>query len=212
MISNLNLKKLNKIKSQFFGTVVIVSKRRSVEEILFYYKNGHRDFGENRVEELITKKELLPADINWHFVGNLQTKKVKKIFNKVHLIHSLDSIKLADQLDKRASYKNIKINCLVQVKIAKEATKSGIRCEMLENFLLHCEKLGNINIIGLMGMATNTYDLKLVSSEFDELNHFFNIFKNKYNLKYLSIGMSNDYKVAIKSGSNMLRIGSLLFE
>ncbi len=212
MISNLNLRKLKKIKSQFFGTVVIVSKRRSVEEILFYYKNGHRDFGENRVEELITKKELLPADINWHFVGNLQTKKVKKIFNKVHLIHSLDSIKLADQLDKRASYKNIKINCLVQVKIAKEATKSGIRCEMLENFLLHCEKLKNINIIGLMGMGTNTNDLKLVSSEFDELNHFFNIFKNKYNLKYLSIGMSNDYKVAIKSGSNMLRIGSLLFE
>ncbi len=212
MISKLNLKKLKKIKSQFFGTVVIVSKRRSVEEILFYYKNGHRDFGENRVEELITKKELLPADINWHFVGNLQTKKVKKIFNKVHLIHSLDSIKLADQLDKRATYKNIKINCLVQVKIAKEATKSGIRCEMLENFLLHCEKLENINIIGLMGMGTNTNDLKLVSSEFDELNHFFNIFKNKYNLKYLSIGMSNDYKVAIKSGSNMLRIGSLLFE
>ena len=175
MTSNLKLKKFKKIKSQFFGTIVIVSKKRSTEEILFYYKNGHRDFGENRVEELITKKELLPADINWHFVGNLQTKKVKKIFNKVHLIHSLDSIKLADQLDKRASYKNIKINCLVQVKIAKEATKSGIRCEMLENFLLHCEKLENINIIGLMGMGTNTDDLKLVSSEFDELNHFFNI-------------------------------------
>ena len=212
MTSNLNLKNLKKIKSQFFGTIVIVSKKRSTEEILFYYKNGHRDFGENRVEELITKKELLPSDIKWHFVGNLQTKKVKKIFDKVYLIHSLDSIKLADELDKRASYENITINCLVQIKIAKEATKSGIRFEMIESFLLHCKKLDNINIIGLMGMGTNTDDFKLVSSEFDELNHFFNIFKNKYNLKYLSTGMSNDYKVAIKSGSNMLRIGSLLFE
>ena len=128
------------------------------------------------------------------------------------MIHSLDSIKLADQLDKRASYKNITINCLVQIKIAKEETKSGIIFEMLENFLLHCEKLENINIIGLMGMGTNTDDFKLVSSEFDELNHFFNIFKSKYNLNYLSMGMSNDYKIAIKSGSNMLRIGSLLFE
>ena len=209
MTSNLKLKK---IKSQFSGTIVIVSKKRSTEEILFYYKNGHRDFGENRVEELITKKELLPADINWHFVGNLQTKKVKKIFDKVYLIHSLNSIKLADQLDKRASNKNITINCLVQVKIAKEATKSGIRFEMLDSFLSHCEKLENINIIGLMGMGTNTDNLKLVSSEFDELNHFFNIYKSKYNLNYLSMGMSNDYKIAIKSGSNMLRIGSLLFE
>ena len=127
------------------------------------------------------------------------------------MIHSLDSIKLADQLDKRASHKNITINCLVQLKIAKEATKSGIRFEMLEGFLSHCEKLENINIIGLMGMGTNTDNLKLVSSEFDELNHFFNIYK-KYNLNYLSMGMSNDYKIAIKSGSNMLRIGSLLFE
>ena len=212
MTSNLKLKKLKKIKSQFSGTVVIVSKKRSTEEILFYYENGHRDFGENRVEELITKKELLPDDINWHFVGNLQTKKVKKIFDKVYLIHSLNSIKLADQLDRRGSYENITINCLVQVKIAKEATKSGIRFEMLDNFLSHCEKLENINIIGLMGMGTNTDDLKLVGSEFDELNHFFNIFKSKYNLNYLSMGMSNDYKTAINSGSNMLRIGSLLFE
>ena len=212
MTSNLKLKKFKKIKSQFFGTIVIVSKKRTTEEILFYYKNGHRDFGENRVEELITKKELLPADINWHFVGNLQTKKVKKIFDKVYLIHSLNSIKLADQLDKRASNNNITINCLVQVKIAKEATKSGIRFEMLDSFLSHCEKLENINIIGLMGMATNTDNLKLVSSEFDELNHFFNIYKSKYNLNYLSMGMSNDYKIAIKNGSNMLRIGSLLFE
>ena len=93
------------------------------------------------------------------------------------MIHSLDSIKLANQLDKRASYENITINCLVQIKIAKETTKSGIRFEMLENFLSHCEKLKNINIIGLMGMGTNTDNLKLVSSEFDELNHFFNIFK-----------------------------------
>ena len=212
MTSNLNLKKLEKIKSQFFGTLVIVSKKRSIEEILFYYKNGHRDFGENRVEELITKKELLPADINWHFVGNLQTKKVKKIFDKVYLIHSLDSFKVADQLNKRASHDNITIKCLVQVKVAKEETKSGIRFELLENFLLYCKKLENINIIGLMGMGTNTDDLKLVSSEFDELNHFFNIFKSKYKRSYLSMGMSNDYKIAIKSGSNILRIGSLLFE
>ena len=204
MTSNLKLKKFKKIKSQFFGTIVIVSKKRSTEEILFYYKNGHRDFGENRVEELITKKELLPADINWHFVGNLQTKKVKKIFDKVYLIHSLNSIKLADQLDKRASNKNITLNCLVQVKIAKEATKSGIRFEMLDSFLSHCEKLENINVIGLMVIPPNDTNTKKYFKAVCDLN-------NSFALKELSMGMSADYEDAVNYQSTYVRIGSLIF-
>lgn len=195
-------------------TLVAVSKTKPNSAIEEAYAAGHRDFGENKVQELAAKYEALPKDINWHLIGHLQTNKVKYIAPFVHLIHAVDSEKLVKEIQKRAAQNNRSIHILLQVRIAQEETKFGMPYqeagEMIAN--LNCDMYPNIKLDGLMGMATNTSDENQVKKEFTELHTFFKEQQNKFPaLKTLSMGMSGDYKLAMECGSNMVRIGSAIF-
>lgn len=212
---------LNKIKNSIPAhvTLVAVSKTKPNELLLEAYENGQRDLGENYVQELVDKHEALPKDIRWHFIGHLQSNKVKYIAPFVHLIHGVDSIKLLFEINKQALKKGRVINCLLQVYIAKEETKFGMDMMEIENLILSKEfsELKNICVVGLMGMATNTDKTETIRNEFRSLTTFFKYLKatfgNKYNLKLetISMGMSSDYLMAIEEGSNMVRIGSTIF-
>jgi len=206
-------KRLKEIKRNISRnlSLVVVSKTRSNEEILELYKNGQLIFGENKVQELIRKYEELPKDIQWHMIGHLQTNKVRHIAKFISLIHSVDSIKLLYEINKRAFKENRTINCLIQVKIASEKEKFGFEINEIDNVIKISEKLKNTNIIGFMGMATFTSDNELINKEFNNLNK---IYKQKKSIKLntLSMGMSNDYNIAIKNGSTMIRLGSSIFE
>lgn len=201
-------------------TLIAVSKTKPVEAIEEAYAVGQRDFGENKVQELTDKSEVLPKDINWHMIGHLQTNKVKYIAPFVHLIHSLDSEKLAKEINKRAKQNDRVISCLVQVHVGDEATKFGFSPDEARAFIQSIPEKGyeNIAIAGLMGMATNTEDEQLIHDEFKALKILFEELKgdSKYHLdpthfQTLSMGMSGDYQIAIEEGSNMIRIGSSLF-
>jgi len=192
--------------------LVAVSKMHSVEEIKTVYDAGQCSFGENKVMELIEKKDLLPGDIQWHLIGHLQTNKVKYIAPFVHLIQSLDSVKLAEEIDKQAKKCNRVINCLLEVYIASEETKFGFSFNEAEDFLnTKLASFTNIRITGLMGMATNTVDQEQVRKEFRSLNEFYKKYEKALNLTHLSMGMTNDYKIAIEEGSTMVRVGSAIF-
>ena len=189
-------------------TLVAVSKTKPVSDIETLYNLGQRDFGENYVQEFIEKVPQLPADINWHFIGHLQSNKVKYIAPFVYLIHGVDSFKLLQEINKQALKNDRIINCLLQVHIADEATKFGFDDAELDNAMQQLHELKNVNIVGLMGMASFSDDVDKVANEFKKLKSLF----NKYNqFQILSMGMSGDYQLAIKQGSNMVRIGSLLF-
>lgn len=192
-------------------TLVAVSKIKPASDIQQMYDLGQRDFGENYVQELVEKQAVLPADIVWHFLGHLQSNKVKYIAPFVYLIHSVDSEKLLKEIDKQAAKNNRKINVLLQIHIAEEQTKFGFNEEDLMK--LDVDLYPNVNISGLMGMATFTDDKEKVKREFEQLKSFYNEFKDdkKTALDTLSMGMSDDYKLAVTCGSNMIRIGSLLF-
>ncbi|MFN8251847.1 MAG: YggS family pyridoxal phosphate-dependent enzyme [Ferruginibacter sp.] len=195
-------------------TLVAVSKTKPVSDILELYELGQRDFGENYVQELVDKYDQLPKDIRWHFIGHLQSNKVKYIAPFVHLIHGVDSFSLLKEINKQAAKNNRMIDCLLQVHIAKEETKFGFdEHELGELHPLH--ELKNVRIIGLMGMASFSDDMNLVRSEFKNLKSLFdaNTHLSTFNhqLSTLSMGMSGDYKIALEEGSNMVRIGSLLF-
>lgn len=195
-------------------SLVAVSKTKPSSAIEEAYAAGHRDFGENKVQELAAKYEELPKDINWHLIGHLQTNKVKYIAPFVHLIHAVDSEKLVKEIQKRAAQNNRSIHILLQVRIAQEETKFGMPYqeagEMISN--LNCDMYPNIKLDGLMGMATNISDQNQVKKEFTELHSFFKEQQNKFPaLKTLSMGMSGDYKLAMECGSNMVRIGSAIF-
>jgi pyridoxal phosphate enzyme (YggS family) len=191
-------------------TLVAVSKLKPAEDIQKLYDLGQRDFGENYVQELMDKQVVLPEDIRWHAIGHLQTNKVKYIAPFVHLIQSVDSEKILQEIDKQAAKNKRIINCLLQVHIADEETKFGFdEAELNE---LNFEKYPNVKICGLMGMATFTDDKQKVKSEFEKLHNLYKILHLKSEiLNTLSMGMSDDYKLAIECGSNMVRIGSLLF-
>ncbi len=198
--------------------LVAVSKTKSPEEILKLYEQVQRDFGENKVQELTAKYEALPKDIRWHFIGHLQTNKVKYIAPFIHLIHSVDSLEVLKEIDKQAKKYNRIIDCLLQFKIAQEDTKYGFDLESVEAILQSADfqTLKNIQITGVMGMATFTEDEAQVRREFEQLQEFFKILKNKYFIhpeifKEISMGMSDDYKIAVEEGSTMVRIGTLLF-
>lgn len=198
--------------------LVAVSKTKSQGEILKLYEQGQRDFGENKVQELTAKYEALPKDIRWHFIGHLQTNKVKYIAPFIHLIHSVDSLEILKEIDKQAKKQGQIIDCLLQFKIAQEETKYGFDLESVEKILQSADfqSLKNIQIIGVMGMATFTEDEAQVRREFKQLQEFFNTLKNKYFInnkmfKEISMGMSDDYKIAVEEGSTMVRIGTLLF-
>jgi hypothetical protein len=201
---------IQKIKSEIPVEVklVAVSKTKPISDILKAYDSGQRIFGENKVQELTEKHTKLPKDIQWHMIGHLQTNKVKYIAPFVNLIHALDSEKLLKEIDKRAKQHDRKIDCLLQVHIAKEEHKFGIVPSEVSEFIENSEKYKNVNIIGLMGMATFTSDKVQIESEFTELN---TLFSNFDKLKVLSMGMSGDYKIAIESGSTMVRVGSTIF-
>ena len=204
---------LNSIKDEIDKKVkiVVVSKTRSKKEILGIYNKDHRDFGENKVQEILEKYEKLPKDIRWHFIGHLQTNKVKYIIPFISLIHSVDSLKLLKEINKRAKAKNKIINCLIQVKIANEESKYGFKINEISDVMNYASELEHILIKGLMGMATNTDNNNLIDKEFKLLNTEFKKYKSKI-FNILSMGMSNDYKLAINNDSNMLRLGSIIFE
>ena len=191
-------------------TLVAVSKTRPVEDILVLYDLGHRDFGENYVQELVEKAEQLPKDIRWHFIGHLQTNKVKLIVPFVYLIHGVDSIKLLKEIDKEGAKQSRVIHCLLQVHIAQEETKFGF--DENELFAIQSSQFPNVKITGVMGMASLTDDMNKIRTEFTHLKTLFSKLQTSNpQIQILSTGMSNDYKIAIEEGSNMVRIGSLLF-
>lgn len=200
--------------------MVAVSKTKPVEAIRELYELEHRDFGENYVQELVEKQPQLPSDIRWHFIGHLQTNKVKYIAPFVHLIHGIDSMKLLKEVDKQAKKNNRVIPVLLQVHIAKEETKFGLDELELDEILNTADssplpELTNIQIRGLMGMASFSNDQNLVRSEFQTLKRHFDEYAQRQlpntQFQLLSMGMSGDYKIALEEGSNLVRIGSLLF-
>ena len=207
-LSNLNSSLENSVK------LVAVSKTKSNQEIMEAYNQGQRAFGENKVQELSAKYEALPKDIEWHMIGHLQRNKVKYIAGFVKLIHSVDNLKLLKEINRQALKHNLIINCLLQIKIATEETKFGMSKNEAKNMLGSEEfkKLKNVSILGLMGMASFTNDQEILKKEFSSLNNFFKELSSSYStMKILSMGMSDDYKLAIELGSNMIRVGSSIF-
>ena len=209
------IENLNKIKTSLAEDVklIAVSKTRSNDEILELYNAGHKVFGENRVQELIEKQEVLPKDIQWHLIGHLQRNKVKYIVEFVHLIHSVESERLLKEINKQAKRFERVIPCLLQIKIAEEETKFGLDKEEAENILkTYKEKFENVQIIGVMGMATFTDDMEQVRREFKSLKNVYDQFQTlDDDIQILSMGMSGDYELAIEEGSNMVRVGSAIF-
>ena len=206
---------LKQLKSEISHnvTLVAVSKTKPKEAVLEAYATGHRIFGENKVQEMTQKWEELPRDIQWHMIGHLQTNKVKYIAPYVSMIHSLDRVKLANEIDRQgARYRRV-IDCLIQIKIAKEEEKFGFEPNEALSFLeqLRTNPMPNINIRGVMGMATFTQDSEQIKHEFSILKTFFDQNKSAHNLEILSMGMSGDYPLALELGSNMIRVGSAIF-
>ena len=198
--------------------LVAVSKTKPVSAIQEAYDAGQRIFGENKVQEMVDKYVELPKDIEWHLIGHLQTNKVKYIAPFVALIHSVDSLKLLQEINKQAKKNNRTIECLLQFHIADETTKFGFSFEEVQDLLsseefIHCQ---NISIVGVMGMATFTENEDQLRDEFRSLENYFHVLKShffKFNdaFKCISMGMSSDYKIAIEEGSTMVRVGSSIF-
>lgn len=212
--------KIKKINEEIPSNVqlIAVSKTKTEEEILEIYKTGHRNFGENKAIEVKEKFNNLPKDILWHFIGHLQTNKIKYIAPFISLIHSVDSFKLLSEINKFAIKNKRTIPCLLQFHIATEETKFGFNLSEVELMLKSKEyfELKNIEIQGVMGMASFTENFNLVREEFQNLNKIFtflkeNYFLDKINFKEISMGMSHDYKIAIEQGSTIVRIGSAIF-
>lgn len=192
-------------------TVVAVSKTNPADAIQEAYDAGHVDFGENKVQELCLKHETLPKDICWHMIGHLQRNKVKYIAPFVHLIHGVDSERLLNEINKQGAKNNRIIDVLLQIHIAEESTKFGFSYEEAEAVLSKVKELENVRITGLMGMASYTDNTAQLTAEFSRLQDFYNRLQPTNNWTTLSMGMSNDYKLAVDLGSNMIRVGSLIF-
>jgi len=200
----------NEIKDK--ADLVAVSKTRTVQEIQEAYNSGQLKFGENRVQEIVDKQSKLPNNIEWHMIGHLQKNKVKYIAKFINLIHSVDRISLAKEIDKHAKKENRRIDCLIQLKISKEESKFGLQIEDFKNFNESLKNYKNLNVIGLMGMASFTDDNELIDKEFKKIKTIYDdmvLIDSRF--KVLSIGMSDDYNIAIENGSNMIRVGSKIF-
>lgn len=194
-------------------TLVAVSKTKPVSDIMQAYDAGQRVFGENKIQEMVDKWEVLPKDIQWHMIGHVQTNKVKYMAPFVRLIHGVDSFKLLKEINKQAAKYDRTIACLLQIKIAEEDSKFGLS-EADALAILNSEELKNLNSIkieGFMGMATFTDDEVQLKNEFKRLKTFFELHRENSDLKTISMGMSGDYKLAILSGSTMVRVGSAIF-
>ena len=211
---------LHKIKNSISKeiTLVAVSKTKPVIDLQNAYNAGQRVFGENKIQEMVDKFDALPKDIEWHMIGHLQSNKVKYMAHFVNLIHGVDKFKTLKEINKQAKKHNRIINCLLQAKIAKEDSKFGLSFNEIETIINSEEilELKNINIVGFMGMATFTDNQEQLEEEFISLKKFFDTQKTKSlsdncQLNILSMGMSGDYQLAIKNGSNMIRVGSSIF-
>ncbi len=206
---------LEQIKNTLPETVslVAVSKTKSVAEIMQAYEAGHKVFGENKIQEMTSKWEVMPKDIEWHMIGHVQTNKVKYMAEFVSLIHAVDSMKLIKEINKQASKYNRTIDCLLQIKIAEEESKFGMTEEDALALLSSEEikALENVKIVGLMGMATFTNDESQLAREFNRLKEFYDKHSEAQKFTTLSMGMSGDYMLAITYGSNMIRVGSSIF-
>lgn len=194
-------------------TLIAVSKTKPVTEIMEAYHAGQRDFGENKVQEMVEKWEQMPKDIRWHMIGHVQRNKVKYMAPFVHLIHAVDSLKLLTEINKQAENNNRIIRCLLQVYIAREETKFGLEPEELNELLNSTafKNFKNVKVVGLMGMATFTENEKQIKSEFQSIQTLFNDLKDLHGFTELSIGMSGDYRIALECGTTMVRIGSAIF-
>ncbi|MBN8697118.1 MAG: YggS family pyridoxal phosphate-dependent enzyme [Bacteroidetes bacterium] len=198
-------------------TLIAVTKTHPVDKLMEVYTAGHKIFGENKVQEMCEKAELLPKDIEWHLIGHLQSNKVKYIAPFVAMIHSVDSLKLLQEINKQAQKNNRVIPCLLQIYIAKEDTKFGLSFEEAKELIASeaFQQLQNIKILGLMGMASNTDDQTVIKNEFRSLKTFFNEQQKNHSANFepsiLSMGMSSDYALAIECGSTMIRVGSSIF-
>jgi PLP dependent protein len=208
-----NLKNINlKISSEV--CLVAVSKTKPISDILEAYDCGQRVFGENKIQELVEKHKKLPKDIEWHMIGHIQRNKVKYMAPFISLVHSADSIRLTKEINKQAKINNRVINCLLQIKIASEESKFGFTETEATDFLNSDEYMSykNIKIVGLMGMATFTDDRRKIDQEFNKLKIFYEkVNKSDSRINMLSMGMSDDYPIAIRNGSTMVRIGSSIF-
>ncbi|MEN9304424.1 MAG: hypothetical protein RL264_2853 [Bacteroidota bacterium] len=199
-------------------TLVAVSKTKPVTDLQEAYNAGQRHFGENKVQEMCDKQAVLPSDICWHLIGHLQTNKVKYIASFVHLIHSIDSLKLLEEVNKQAQKNDRIIDVLLQFHIAQEETKFGLNIEEAEEILerVNSNSLENVRIVGVMGMASFVEDEKQIRAEFQTLRAIFEQIKNTHfqnesSFQHLSMGMSGDYALAIEEGSTMIRVGSSIF-
>jgi len=216
MNSNMIQENLQNIKATLPKNVTLVgvSKTKPIEDLQEAYNAGQRIFGENRIQEMAEKYELLPKDIKWHMIGHLQSNKVKYMAHFVDLIHGVDKFSTLKEINKQAKKHDRVIHCLLQAKIAEEDSKFGLSFDEIEN-ILASEKLKdlvNIKIVGLMGMATFTDDKQQLHKEFSSLKNLFDKLKtDNQNLKTLSMGMSGDYQIAIENGSTMIRVGSSIF-
>ncbi|HEX6893152.1 MAG TPA: YggS family pyridoxal phosphate-dependent enzyme [Chryseolinea sp.] len=198
--------------------LIAVSKTKPVEKIMEAYREGHRLFGENKVQELVPKHEALPNDIEWHMIGHLQSNKVKHIASFISMIHSVDSIKLLEEVNKQGLRATRRIECLLQVHIAEEESKFGFSAEEVMQFAesAGAALLKNVKVSGLMGMATLTEDSQQIRKEFKGLKSLFEKLRksalpDNMEMKELSMGMSGDYKIAIEEGSTLIRVGSAIF-
>jgi pyridoxal phosphate enzyme (YggS family) len=214
----INIEKYREITAELLPhkvTLVAVSKTKPHEDIQALYDLGQKDFGENYVQELVDKQAALPKDIRWHYIGHLQSNKVKYIVPFVHLIHGVDSLKLLQEINKQGAKCGRVIDCLLQVHIAQEETKFGMDEAELAEVKEQISGLANVRISGLMGMASFSDDLSKVRGEFRDLKSLYDHFRpwtiDHRPWTVLSMGMSGDYKIAIEEGSTMVRIGSLLF-
>jgi PLP dependent protein len=213
--------KWKQIKSELPNTtqLIAVSKYRTIEEIQAVYRCGQREFAENRVQALIERKDQLPQDISWHLIGHLQTNKVKAIAPFIHMIHSVDSVKLAKEINKWAAAHHRTINILLQTHVAQEDSKYGVPPEAFHDFVasLIQANLKNIHLRGIMGMASFVSNPDQIHAEFRQIQNLYHEIKDAYaahlpHFDQLSIGMSGDYPIAIQYGATLVRIGSALFE
>ncbi|MBQ9214948.1 MAG: YggS family pyridoxal phosphate-dependent enzyme [Bacteroidales bacterium] len=197
--------------------LLAVSKTKPNEDILKLYNIGCRDFGENKVQEMTQKHQELPKDIRWHQIGHLQTNKIKYIIDFVYMIHSVDSLKLLQEINRQAEKHSRIVDCLLQVKVAQEDTKFGLSFQETENLFQEnvFEELKNIRLRGLMAMATNTDDVLEIQNEFLSVKNFYNLLRIKYSVgeefNQISMGMSEDYPIAIENSSTIVRLGSVIF-
>ena len=205
---------ISNIKNEILdkADLIAVSKTRTIQEIKQAYNSGQLKFGENRVQEIVDKQSKLPDDIEWHMIGHLQKNKVKYIAGFINLIHSLDRISLAKEIDRQAKKQDRIIDCLIQIKISKEDSKFGLKIEDFTDFYKNMETFKNLNVIGLMGMATFTSDIEVIDEEFKMIKRIYdNVASIDPKFRVLSIGMSDDYNIAIENGSTMIRVGSKIF-